>query len=602
MQSRSEVAKKDTWNLEPLYASVEEWKKDFTELSLLAEKDWQEIANLKKEFTPDVAYIKKLIEAHFSISRKIDKLFTYVRLWLDQDITNTEAKNAYMLALAVAQGYQEAVSWIEPKILATSESFLKKCLDSDLLKEYRVFIHRLIDQKAYVLSEESEKLMSYASRLDRAPNEAFKALNNADLVFGSVQDSEGKKHPLTHGLYQVYMKSFDRTLRENTYRTLHNAFRGFENTIGELLSGELQTHLFQKKARSYPSCLEASLIGNQIPKSVYMNLLSTVEKNTSALHAYTSLRKEALDLDELHYWDMGVPLIQDVEWKFTFEEACEIVIASVAPLGKEYQEILRKGLLEDRWVDVYENKGKRSGAYSGGSYDSMPYILLNFHGTLQDLMTLSHEAGHSMHTYLSNKNQKWHEARYPIFLAEIASTVHEQLTADYLLQKTEDVDKRLYLLQTQVDGIRNTFFRQTLFAAFEYKIHELVEEEEPLTPLVLKTLYGELNEKYYGPSLIIDEELKSEYLRIPHFYYNFYVYQYATGIAAAIFSAEKLYQGDREAYLQLLKSGASDYPMALLKRAGIDLESTAIIENCIETFSQLVRKFEKELSKIRTSR
>ena len=602
MKMRSEIEKDAMWDLEPLYPSDAAWQKDYDALALLAEGGWSEIEAFRDPFVPDVIKIKQLIETHFAISRRFDKLLVYVHLKLDQEITNVSAKNAFATALSLAQGYQETVSWIEPKILGMEEKFLEKLLKTDVLKEYRFFIQRLVNQKAHVLSEEGEKLMSYASRAQRSCEEAFKAFNNADVVFCSVEDSEGKKHPLTHGLYQVYLKSFDRTLRENTFRAMQNAFHAYENTLAELLGGELQAHLFQKKGRSYPSCLEASLFDHQIPKTVYTNLLSAAQEKAKALHRYIALRKKTLEVEEYQPWDMSVSLVPAVDWTFTFQEAAEIVIASVAPLGKEYQAILRKGLLEDRWVDVYENKGKRSGAYSSGCYDSMPYILLNFQGTLQDLLTLSHEAGHSMHSYLSNKNQKWHEARYPIFLAEIASTVHEQLTCDYLLQKEKQLERRLYLLQTQIDSIRNTFFRQTIFADFEYQIHKLVEEQEPLTPTRFKAIYAQLHQKYYGPTLVIDEALKSEYLRIPHFYYNFYVYQYATGIAAAITFAKRVNSGNTEAYLDLLKSGGSDYPIPLLRKAGLDLERPEVVLHCIETFEDLTKKFEKELSKIRSSR
>jgi len=446
-----------------------------------------------------------------------------------------------------------------------------------------------------VLSDEQEKIISMAARTQRTPRGAFSAFSNVDLQFPKIKNSKGEELQLTQGSYQVLMKSSDRTLRENAFKTLHSSFGSFENTICELISGQVQNHVFTQKVRGYKSCLEASLKPHNIPTDVYLSLIETVRNNLDVLHHYVGVRKKVMGLETLKFWDMSVPLVSKCNMKFSYEEACDIVINSVAPLGDEYQRILKKGIKEDRWVDVYESKGKRTGAYSSGCYDSMPYILMNFQGTLQDVLTLSHEAGHSMNSLLSNRDQVYHEAQYPIFIAEVASTFNEQLTYEYLLEKAETKEEKLYILNQQIDGMRATFFRQAMFAEFELKIHQFAENDIPLTPALLKEEYRKLNLDYFGSNLVIDEEVNWEFLRVPHFYYNFYVYQYATGIAAAVTLVDKVKQTNNKSYLEFLASGGSDYPINILKKAGVDMCSQEAVETLLKTFRSLMEKFEKEI-------
>ena len=364
---------------------------------------------------------------------------------------------------------------------------------------------------------------------------------------------------------------------------MHGAYHAFENTVTELLVGQVETHRFTQKARGYKSCLEAALHQNHIPTSVYHALIQAVKENQKVLHDYVAMRKERLGVKELHYWDLSVPLVEDSDRTFSYEEAVDIVIQSVAPLGKEYQSIVEKGLRKDGWVDVYEKKGKRSGAYSSGSYDTMPYILLNYQGTISDVMTLSHEVGHSMHSYLSRQGQSYHNAQYPIFLAEIASTFHERLTYTYMMQNEKD---REFLIYQQIEGIRSTFFRQAMFAEFELKIHE----EGPMTAHKLKEIYLQLNREYFGPALTLDDVLGCEYLRIPHFYYNFYVYQYATGIAAAYALGDIVEKEGPDRYLRFLQSGGSAYPIDILKEAGVDITSKEALSGIIGFWKNLLAK------------
>ncbi len=551
-----------SWDLKKIYQSDEGWEKNYQEFIKKAQNSWEEVNASKERLEEGTERVEETLNAYFSISRDLEKLYTYAHLKKDEDLTNNFFKEMNDKIEALFHDFSHKTAWLESGILQLPRFTIPK---------YAFYLEKLYAQKEHILSADKEEILALAGQMKGVPQKAFSLFNNADLVFPDILDENGEKMPLTHASYQKYMKGEDRTLRENAFKTLHQTFHRFENTITELVAGQVQTHIFTAKVRNYKNSLEAALDANHIPVSVYKSLIETVRENLTPLHDYVKMRKEVLGFEELHCYDMSVPLIKDCDKTFTYEEAVEIVIESVAILGTEYQEILRKGLKEDRWVHVYESKGKRSGAYSSGCYDSMPYILLNYQGTISDVLTLSHEAGHSMHTYYSNKGQQYHNAHYPIFLAEIASTFHERLTYEYLLSKMTTDDERSYLINQQIDGMRNTFYRQAMFAEFELKIHELLENQIPLTPTRLKEEYQKLNIDYFGPHLTLDEELSFEYMRIPHFYYNFYVYQYATGIAAAYALVDKVKAEGPKEYLEFLSSGGSGYPVDLLKKAGLDI-------------------------------
>ncbi len=590
------ASKKETWNLEAFFPTLEEWERKIDSTHLKAKSGWDQLQGYKgKIATGTPALLKELLQNYFASSRDIEKIYTYAHLKHDENITDDLFKSGFERSVALYQMFSSAASWIEPEILQIPTEKLEKLMKDPELSEYKFYLRCLIDQKEHVLDGDKEQILSLMSQTQRTPQVAFSALSNADLRFPKVKGSEGVEHELTHGTYSVLMKSYDRTLRENAFKGMHATFQNFENTLTALVAGQVQNHLFTMKVRGYSTCVEAALKRYQIPIEVYKNLIATTRKRIEALHRYVRLRKKVLGLDQIHFWDLSVPMVKDIDMKFSYENACDITINSVALLGKEYQEILRKGITEDRWVDVYESKGKRSGAYSSGCYDSMPYILLNYQGRLNDLMTLSHEAGHSMNTLLSNRKQAYHEASYPIFVAEVASTFHEQLTAEYLMDHAKTKQERIYLLNQEIDSIRGTFFRQTMFAEFELKIHEIVEQDQPLTKELLKKIYADLNRDYFGPDLVIDPELSVEFMRVPHFYYNFYVYQYATGIAAARALVEDVKTRGNKDYLNFLASGGSDYPIPTLKRAGVDMKSPVAIESLITHFEDLVKKLEKEI-------
>ncbi len=593
---RSETKKEDSWNLESFFSTKKEWEKELDSLLGNAKEGWENLNSFKGKLTHgDPKALKKLLDNYFSFSRSIEKVYVFAHLRNDEDVSDDLNKSSFEKSLALFHMFSNGSSWIEPEVLKMDESELKKLIAHPELKEYKFYLQTLCDRKEHVLEEKHEEILSLAQRALDTPRGAFSALSNADMTFPPVKDSEGKEHPLTLGTYGLMMKSYDRQLRENTFKQIHGTFSKFENTFSTLLAGQVQKHILTQKVRGYKSCLEAALKPHQIPVEVYKNLISSTRKGLKDLHKYVSLRKKILGVDKLHFWDLSVPLVKDIDMKFSYKEACKITVDSVSLLGKEYQEILKKGITEDRWVDIYENKGKRSGAYSSGCYDSMPYILLNFHGMLNDLMTLAHEAGHSMNTLLSNRTQAYHEASYPIFVAEVASTFNEQLTSEYLMENAKTKEEKLFLLNNEIDSIRGTFFRQAMFAEFELRIHELAEQDQPLTKDVLKKIYLDLNRDYFGPDLELDDELSVEFMRVPHFYYNFYVYQYATGISAASALVDNVKKNGNKAYLEFLSSGGSSYPIKTLQNAGVDMMKPEAVNSLISRFSGLVKKFEKEI-------
>ncbi|MCH9811183.1 oligoendopeptidase F [bacterium] len=591
--SRKEVAEKDAWDLKSFFEDKKVWEEKLNELLQISESGFLKIKPITFDKEAGAAELKKVLGDFFGYMRELDSLYTFAHLKHDEDISFTENKEAYEKARSLYHRFLSAASWIEPAILQIEEDHFNELLTSEELADYHFYLKKLRDQKEHILSGDKEEIMSLSARMQGTASGAFSALTNVDMDFGKVKNGKGKEVSLTQGSYGKYLKMQDRVLRENAFEKLHSSYKTFENTLAELIHGQVQNHIFNAKVRSYKNCLDAALKPHNIPTSVYHNLIDSIGKGLGPLHEYISLRKQILGVEELHPYDLYVPLIE-IEKHYSFEEACEIVIESVAPLGKEYQEILRKGLLEDRWVDVYENKGKRSGAYSSGCYDSNPYILMNFQGTLNDVLTLSHEAGHSMNTYLSNRKQHYHDANYTIFVAEVASTFNEQLTYEYLFNKVETKEERIFLLSAQLDAIRGTFFRQSLFAEFELAIHEMAEGHVPLTPDLMKKTYGDLNRKYYGKDLAVTDKSSVEYLRIPHFYYNFYVYQYATGIAAALTLVEKVRAGNLGPYLGFLEAGGSSYSVDILKSAGADMTSSEPIDNTLQVFSDLLSKLKKE--------
>lgn len=593
--TRSEIKQEDKWNVESLYESNKKWEEDFNktkDLDLELKEFNKFKGNLSKAEAKD---LKSLLEIYLSVQRRINKLHVYSHLRHDEETTDDENKGINKMCTTLYHDFDEMTSWFEPELLSLPNEVIQKFLESKELEKYKFYLEKSLHTKDHILSPQMEELISMAQNALDAPSKIYEAIDNSDFDFGYVEDGKGEKKPLSHATYGLYIRDKDRVLRKNAFVAYHKKYEEYQNTLTETLTGVVQKHYFNAKSRKYKSCLEAALFPKNISTLVYTNLIDSVRKNIDALHKYVSLRKKILGVDEIHLYDLYVPLVQVETSTFDYNYAEDVTIKSVAVLGKEYQDKLRKGLKEERWVDKYENKGKRSGAYSSGCYDSSPYILMNYNGSLNDVFTLAHEAGHSMHSKFSNENQEYHYSDYSIFVAEVASTHNEDQLRDYLLKNTSSKQDKIYLVNEAIEDIRTTFFRQVMFAEFELKIHEFVENKVPLTPKLLKEAYHELNQFYFGKDIIIDKEIDIEFARIPHFYYNFYVYQYATGISAAIFLADRVRNGgdkERNDYLNFLKGGSSKYPIDMLKVAGVDMTSGEAVEKTIERFKVLVDEFE----------
>ena len=491
------------------------------------------------------------------------------------------------------------LAFIVPEILSIDEEKLKGFLnEKEELKLYEHSLEEINLQRPHVLPAEQEALLAEASEALGASENTFGMLNNADLEFPSIKDENGEEVEVTHGRFTTFLESADPRVRRDAFKAVYETYGKFRNTFSSTLSGNVKKDNFYARVRNYSSARAAALSDNNIPESVYDNLVSTINEHLPLLHRYVKLRKRVLGLDELHMYDLYTPLVKDVKMEISYEEAKDMILKGLAPLGEEYVGILKEGF-ENRWVDVHENKGKRSGAYSSGAYGTNPYVLMNWQNNINNLFTLAHEFGHSVHSYYTRKTQPYPYGNYSIFVAEVASTTNESLLNDYLLNTIEDEQKRIYLLNHYLEGFRGTVFRQTMFAEFEHLIHQKAQNNEALTAESLTNDYYELNKKYYGTEdIIVDEEIGLEWSRIPHFYYNYYVYQYATGFsAAAALSKGILTEGDPavERYIGFLKAGSSDYPIEVLKKAGVDMTSKKPVEDALKVFEEKLTELEQLL-------
>lgn len=596
MKTRDEVPLIDRWNLESLYPNENIWEGDFKNLAPSKESPyWPNLQKFRGTLHQGPESVFEMLELMMSIDRHLSKLYTYAHLKHDENITDPKYKTYYEQIVTFAHSFSLETAWIQPELLSLDDSILDLYLASSLMAPYQFYLEKILRLKKHTLSEENEQLLALSGQSSQTAYKTFNALSDADFKFDGVLDENGLLKPLSHGTYGLYLRDQDRTLRKNAFTTYHRKYADYENTLCELITGQVQNHIFQSRSRHYPSCLEAALYPKNIQTSVYDALITAVHDRLDVLHRYMGFRKRTLNLEEMHLYDIYVPLTNAYDIRISYEEAEDIIIESVKPLGEEYQNLLKKGLKDQRWVDRYENQNKRSGAYSSGCFDSMPYILMNYKNILRDVFTLAHEAGHSMHSLYSRRSQPYQYSDYPIFLAEVASTFNEDLLVRLLLDRCKDPQEKIFLLNQKIEDIRATLFRQTMFAEFERLIHQLVEQGTPLTPQLLKSHYRKLNELYFGPETFIDTEIEIEWARIPHFYYNFYVFQYATGLSAALSLSEKVVNGgpnDREAYLSFLKSGSSKYPIDILREAGVDMTSPLPVKSAIDTFDRLLQELE----------
>ncbi|MTV49762.1 oligoendopeptidase F [Heliobacillus mobilis] len=591
LPTRQQVPDQFKWKLEDIYRSDGDWEKDYQEAPKLVEQ----LSGLKGKLQEKALNLFKALQLQDQIGQIMEKLFTYARMRRDEDNTNATYQALTDRAVALNTQIASATSFLTPEILAIPEEVLKRFQQEEQgLNVYRFFLDDLKRQKAHVLSEGEEIILAQAGEISQAPGQIFTMLNNADLTFPTIKDEEGKEIEITHGRFSRLMESRDRRVRKDTFHGLYSSYKKLENTLASTLNSVVKRDIFFARVRKFPSALEGSLFGDNVPVQVYDNLIRTVRAQNSAMHRYVRLRKKLLDLDQLHMYDIYAPMVRDVEWKVPYADSVEMVKKALAPLGADYERVLADGF-QQGWIDVYENKGKTSGAYSWGPFGTHPYVLLNYQDQLNDVFTLAHEMGHAMHSYYSHKEQPYIYSQYTIFVAEVASTVNETLLTNYLLDKEQDRAKRMYLINHYLEQFRGTVFRQTMFAEFEKAIHGKIEAGEALTLQALKEIYHKLNVDYYGPDMIVDEDIDIEWARIPHFYNNFYVYKYATGFSAATALVQKIQSEGQPAvdrYLTFLKSGGSDYPLELLKKAGVDMTSPQPIEQALTVFNKLLDEME----------
>lgn len=594
LKKRNELEKKYKWNIEAMYPNEDQWDKDIEEVL----KRTEEFKQFQGRLTENSTSLFNALDEKDNIWQKLEKVFVYSRMKLDEDNKSTKYQGMSDKCNTIIAKVSSEMSFFTPELLGASDEILLGFIENEpKLKQYEFVIKDVLREKKHVLSANEENIMAQLSEVTGATNDIFTMLNNADMTFGSIIDEDGEQVQLTHGNYINFMESHDRSVRQAAFTNMYEAYKNLINTISTTYSYNTKNDVISARIRHYGSARQAALSGGNIPLEVYDNLIKVVHDYLPTLHKYTSLRKKVLGVDELKMYDIYVPLVEVPKEKVSYEEAIEMMKAGLAPLGEEYIDRLSKGV-DAGWIDVYENEGKTSGAYSFGSYDSMPYILLNYTDTLKDVFTVVHEMGHSMHSSYTRENQPFTYGSHSIFTAEVASTVNESLLMQYLLNKEEDLNKRKYILNLYIEEFRTTLFRQTMFAEFEMITHEAVENGLSLTAEWMCEQYDKLNKLYFGDALADDEYIKYEWSRIPHFYRSFYVYQYATGYSAATAISKKiLTEGDkaRDAYKEFLKTGDSDFPVELLKIAGVDMSKPEPIIMAMETFKNLVEEFEELL-------
>lgn len=585
---RTDIEQRYKWDLTPLYESTSEWEREFNDIEGMI----PDIGKFKGKLTSDNSVIADCIRFEDELSRRLERVYTWSHLKHDEELSITEFQATHDRAVNLAVRIETESSYIVPEILSMDPDKLSKLIDEPVLQFARESIRSIIRQKEHYLSEKEERLLSLAEEALDASSKTFKMLNDADLRFPRIEDDKGKEIELSHGRFVGLLLSKDRELRRRTLENYYTSYRSHRNTFASTLEGELKRRTFKAKVRNYPSALHASLDNDEVDPSLYNGLIDAVHSSFPEFYEYVDLRKKALQVDELHMYDVYTPLVKDFEKKIQWKDAKDIVLKAVEPLGEEYTKIVKSGL-SSGWIDVFENRGKRSGAYSSGCYDSPPYILMNYDGNIKEVFTLAHEMGHSIHTYLSNKNQPHITADYRIFVAEVASTVNEVLLLDHLRKEWTSREEQAYLVNHYLESFKGTVFRQTMFAEYERDITEMVEENIPLTADSLSEHYGKLNREYFGPTMTIDSEIELEWARIPHFYYNFYVYKYATSFSVANAIAARILKGDEDQldmYLSMLKAGGSKPPVELLRDAGVDLSTPEPISEALKVFSSLVKE------------
>lgn len=593
-KARSEIEEKYKWDLTPIYKDVDSWYEDYD----LVSKEIKKVLDFKGNIVKSAKNLLDYIEFSMNLERKLYKLYYYAHLNFDSDTTNNEYQKMNGKIENLLAEYNKLDSFANPEMMKIDYNQIKEFYKEEpRLQEYEFLLEQLYRYKDHILNTEAESIISSFANINSTPEQVFEALTDSDLRFGKVKNDKGEDVELTESNYSSFIESTNRDVRKEAFEMLLKTYSNYKNTIANTFAGNVEVLTTMAKLKKYSSSLEASLFDDNISTGVYNNLIDTVSNNLNVLYKYFDLKKEVLGLDEFHLYDQYNSLVPDCSKNYTFEEAKDLVLKALTVLGEDYVANLNKAF-DERWIDVYNNKGKRTGAYSSGFYDTNPYVLLNFNGKFGDVSTLAHELGHSMHTYYSCHNNPYQYSSYKIFVAEVASTVNELLLKYYILNHTDDVNEKKYIINEMMNNFKSTIYRQTMFAEFERDMHALKEKGEVLTSQLLSDKYYELNKKYFGPNVVVDDVIRYEWERIPHFYYDFYVYKYAIGLSCACYIADGILNNKPNAlenYKKFLSSGGSDYPANELKIASIDVTKSDVVESAIKMFDNLIKQF-KELS------
>lgn len=593
-KARSEIEEKYKWDLTPIYKDVDSWYEDYD----LVSKEIKKVLDFKGNIVKSAKNLLDYIEFSMNLERKLYKLYYYAHLNFDSDTTNNEYQKMNGKIENLLAEYNKLDSFANPEMMKIDYNQIKEFYKEEpRLQEYEFLLEQLYRYKDHILNTEAESIISSFANINSTPEQVFEALTDSDLRFGKVKNDKGEDVELTESNYSSFIESTNRDVRKEAFEMLLKTYSNYKNTIANTFAGNVEVLTTMAKLKKYSSSLEASLFDDNISTGVYNNLIDTVSNNLNVLYKYFDLKKEVLGLDEFHLYDQYNSLVPDCSKNYTFEEAKDLVLKALTVLGEDYVANLNKAF-DERWIDVYNNKGKRTGAYSSGFYDTNPYVLLNFNGKFGDVSTLAHELGHSMHTYYSCHNNPYQYSSYKIFVAEVASTVNELLLKYYILNHTDDVNEKKYIINEMMNNFKSTIYRQTMFAEFERDMHALKEKGEVLTSQLLSDKYYELNKKYFGPNVVVDDIIRYEWERIPHFYYDFYVYKYAIGLSCACYIADGILNNKPNAlenYKKFLSSGGSDYPANELKIASIDVTKSEVVESAIKMFDNLIKQF-KELS------
>ena len=589
---RKDIPEKYRWNLEAIYPNFDEWKKAYDETSAKVD----ELNGYSGKLGDGSATLLAFIKASEAVSLELERLYVYANMKSHEDLRESKPMELVGLAESLTTKYYSAASFFEPEILAVPHDYINDCIKNEHeLTRYEFFFRKLLREREHILPHAQELLLAKAGDIMSIPSNAFTLLTDADMKFPDIKDEDGNTSELTEERWYRFSRSRNRQVRHDAFMGIHGTYAKFKNAIATLYSGSVKCDIFSAQARKYASSLDMALFSENVPEDVYSRVVDTARKYSPSLHRLVSLRKKVLGLDDFHFYDLNAPLTAEPETRIEFPEAVDLAVKALAPLGDEYISDFKRGISE-RWIDIYENKGKRKGAYSWGSYGTRPYVLLNYDGTIHDVFTLVHEMGHAMHSYYSRKSQPQVYASYTILLAEVASTTNEALLLEYLLNHSPNPENRKWLLSYYFDMVRTTFFRQAMFAEFERETHTFAESGGILTPDYLCSLWEKLNAGYYGSEMVIDPELCAEWARIPHFYTAFYVYKYVTGFTAANAFASSILSGEERAverYLRFLKSGGSDYSMNILRRAGVDLSSEEPFERTMKFFDERLNAWDK---------